>query len=39
VRDLKALGYAYVTVDLQGYRAGAMDEVLPRAQTGVGETE
>ena len=30
VRDLKALGYAYVTVDLQGYRSGAMDEVLPQ---------
>jgi uncharacterized protein len=28
VRDLKALGYAYVTVDLEGYRSGAMDEVL-----------
>ena len=32
VRDLKALGYAYVTADLQGYRAGAMDEVLPETQ-------
>jgi len=31
-RDLKALGYAYVTADLEGYRAGAMDEVLPEAQ-------
>jgi uncharacterized protein len=30
VRALKALGYAYVTVDLQGYRSGAMDEVLGR---------
>ena len=29
VRELKALGYAYVTVDLEGYRQGAMDEVLP----------
>lgn len=28
VTDLKALGYAYVTVDLEGYRSGAMDEVL-----------
>ena len=28
VRDLKALGYAYVTLDLEGYRSGAMDEVL-----------
>ncbi|MBL7140518.1 MAG: ATP-dependent sacrificial sulfur transferase LarE [Planctomycetes bacterium] len=32
VRDFKTLGYAYVTVDLQGYRAGAMDEVLPNAE-------
>jgi len=30
VRGLKALGYAYVSVDLEGYRAGAMDEVLPK---------
>ena len=29
VRELKALGYTYVAVDLEGYRAGAMDEVLP----------
>jgi uncharacterized protein len=28
IRDLKTLGYTYVTLDLQGYRAGAMDEVL-----------
>ena len=28
VAELKALGYAYVTADLQGYRPGAMDEVL-----------
>jgi uncharacterized protein len=26
--DLKALGYAYVALDLEGYRPGAMDEVL-----------
>jgi uncharacterized protein len=25
---LKALGFAYVTLDLEGYRAGSMDEVL-----------
>ena len=24
----KALGFAYVTMDLQGYRMGSMDEVL-----------
>ena len=28
VRDLKALGYTYVTLDLEGYRSGAMDEAL-----------
>ncbi|MFO8012833.1 MAG: ATP-dependent sacrificial sulfur transferase LarE [Phycisphaerae bacterium] len=32
VADLKALGYAYVTVDLEGYRSGAMDEVLGNAE-------
>jgi len=33
VRDLKALGYAYVALDLEGYRSGAMDEVLGRPPT------
>jgi uncharacterized protein len=28
VRHLKALGFAYVTLDLEGYRSGSMDEVL-----------
>ncbi len=28
VAALKAAGFAYVTLDLEGYRAGAMDEVL-----------
>jgi uncharacterized protein len=27
--SLKALGYTYVTVDLQGFRSGSMNEVLP----------
>jgi pyridinium-3,5-biscarboxylic acid mononucleotide sulfurtransferase len=35
-RDLKALGYNYVTVDLEGYRSGAMDEVLGHAKIGRG---
>jgi len=35
--DLKGLGYAYVTVDLEGYRAGAMDEGLPNAERRSGE--
>jgi len=30
VRALRELGYAYVTLDLQGYRTGAMNEVLIR---------
>jgi uncharacterized protein len=34
VRDLKALGYTYVALDLEGYRAGAMDEVLPHKKSG-----
>lgn len=28
VRYLKSLGFAYVTLDLEGYRSGSMDEVL-----------
>lgn len=28
VRLLKGMGFTYVTVDLEGYRAGSMDEVL-----------
>lgn len=27
-RDLKALGYQYVTIDLQGYRLGSLNEAL-----------
>lgn len=30
VHDLKVLGYSYVALDLEGYRSGAMDEVLPK---------
>jgi uncharacterized protein len=29
VRDLKAAGYRYVTLDLQGYRLGSLNEGLP----------
>jgi uncharacterized protein len=29
VRELKAVGYRYVTVDLQGYRLGSLNEGLP----------
>lgn len=28
VRHLKSLGFAYVTLDLEGFRSGSMDEVL-----------
>ena len=28
-RKLKALGYGYVTLDLEGFRSGSMDEGLP----------
>lgn len=28
VRELRSLGYAYVTLDLQGFRSGSMNEVL-----------
>jgi uncharacterized protein len=33
VRELKALGYTYVALDLEGYRPGAMDETLGRPPT------
>jgi uncharacterized protein len=29
VRDLKAIGYKYISLDLQGYRTGSLNEVLP----------
>ena len=28
VRELKAAGYRYVSLDLQGYRTGSLNEVL-----------
>ena len=28
VQKLRSLGFAYVTLDLEGYRSGSMDEVL-----------
>jgi len=37
VRDFRALGYAYVALDLEGYRSGAMDEVLAKKKTGRSE--
>lgn len=35
VRELKELGYSYVTVDLEGYRTGSMNEVIERAGKGT----
>jgi len=32
VDELKRAGYAYVTLDLQGFRSGSMDEVLGRGE-------
>jgi len=34
VRTFKELGYTYVTVDLQGYRTGSMNEALERSDVG-----
>ncbi|MGE5379943.1 MAG: ATP-dependent sacrificial sulfur transferase LarE [Methylocystaceae bacterium] len=33
VKNLKALGYSYITIDLEGYRTGSLNEVLPQAAT------
>ena len=32
VSKLKQMGFIYVTLDLQGYRTGSMNEVLPKKQ-------
>ncbi|MGM9528786.1 MAG: ATP-dependent sacrificial sulfur transferase LarE [Phascolarctobacterium sp.] len=32
ISKLKGLGFAYITLDLLGYRTGSMNEVLPEAQ-------
>lgn len=32
VRELRALGFLYVTVDLQGFRSGSLNEALPAAR-------
>jgi len=29
VARFKALGFKYVTIDLEGYRSGSLNEVLP----------
>ncbi len=33
VSEFKTAGFTYVTLDLQGYRTGSMNETLPEAQT------
>ena len=33
-RRFRALGFDYVTLDLQGYRTGAMNEVLKQTEKG-----
>jgi uncharacterized protein len=35
-REFRALGFRYVTLDLHGYRTGAMNEGLGRQETGAG---
>ncbi len=32
VKTLKPIGFTYVTLDLEGYRSGSMDEVLTRGE-------
>lgn len=32
---LKEIGYAYVTLDLKGYRSGSLNEVLPQEQQAI----
>ena len=32
IKKLKALGFKYVTIDLQGFRSGAMNEMLNAGQ-------
>lgn len=34
VKYLKNLGYGYITLDLEGFRSGSMDETLPESVTG-----
>ena len=32
LKEFKGLGFKFVTVDLEGYRSGALNEVLPQAK-------
>lgn len=38
-RELKALGFKFVTVDLEGYRAGSMNAVLPVSELSLARGE
>jgi pyridinium-3,5-biscarboxylic acid mononucleotide sulfurtransferase len=35
IRELRALGFVYVTVDLQGFRSGSLNEALPTTDPAV----
>jgi uncharacterized protein len=39
VRELKALGFTFVTLDLEGYRTGALNEVLSPGDRALGTPE
>ncbi len=36
VKRLKGLGYNYITLDLEGYRTGSLNEVIPKEKVGKG---
>jgi uncharacterized protein len=36
---LKKIGYKYVTLDLEGYRSGSMNALLPVSQVGYNVTQ
>lgn len=38
VRRLKAAGFAYVALDLEGYRQGSLNETIPQASPSVADT-
>jgi uncharacterized protein len=38
-RRFRALGFRYVTLDLHGYRTGAMNEILKNRETGISSQE
>ena len=38
VRELKAIGFGYVTLDLQGFRSGSLNEMLPTVPAAIRPT-